>query len=299
MDIKNVVLNRGRHGYGHILLIASSTSDANTGNRMSVVSAPRRANRRFRSIRVVLALILREMATTYGRSVFGYAWAVIEPVAAIFILTMVMSLTFSSPPMGTSFTLFYATGYLPFMLYTDLAGKLSVALRFSKPLLTYPSVTFVDAILARFILNTLTHAVVFAIFITGIWLFSGLSGVVNFGAIFRSLMMASVLGLGIGTLNCVATSLFPFWERVWAILNRPLFLVSAILFTFDDVPGRFQEVLWYNPIVHFVGMMRSGFYPSYDGGYVSEVYVYVFSLTCFALGLLFMRRFYQKIMRDS
>lgn len=266
---------------------------------MSGLTAPLRTDRRFRSLRVISALILREMATTYGRSAVGYAWAVMEPVAAITVLTLVMSVAFSSPPLGTSFALFYATGYLPFMLYNDLAAKLSVSLRFSKPLLAYPSVTYVDAILARFLLNTLTHFVVFAIFIMGIWMFIGLSGVVDFGAIFRALMMAAVLGLGVGTLNCVATSLFPFWERVWAIANRPLFIVSAILFMFEDVPGRFQDILWFNPIVHFVGMMRSGFYPTYDGGYISQVYVYSFSMICLALGLLLLRRFYQKILRDT
>lgn len=260
---------------------------------------PSRPDRRFRSVRVIVALVLREMATTYGRSAVGYAWAVVEPVAAITVLTLVMSLAFSSPPLGTSFTLFYATGYLPFMLYTDVAAKLSVSIKFSKPLLAYPSVTFVDAILARFILNTLTHLVVFAIFITGIWMFIGLSGIVDFWSMLQALLMAAALGLGVGCLNCVATSLFTVWERIWAIANRPLFIISAILFMFDDVPGRFQDILWYNPIIHIVGMMRVAFYPTYDGGYISQVYVYLFSMTCLALGLLLLRKYHQKILRES
>ncbi len=262
-------------------------------------AVPTSATRRFLSGRVISALILREMATTYGRSAFGYAWAVLEPVAAITVLTLIMSLAFSSPPIGTSFALFYATGYLPFMLYSDVSGKISVALKFSKPLLAYPRVTFIDAIMARFILNLLTHVVVFAAFMGGLWIFAGLHGVIEFSAILRALSMAAMLGLGVGALNCVLTSLFSFWERIWAILNRPLFIISAVLFMFDDVPGQFRDILWFNPIVHFVGMMRMAFYPTYDGHYVSEAYVYGFSLICLAFGLLFLRRFFQKIMRDS
>ena len=48
---------------------------------------PSRPNRRFASLRAIGALILREMATTYGRSPGGYAWALIEPVVGTAVLT--------------------------------------------------------------------------------------------------------------------------------------------------------------------------------------------------------------------
>ena len=41
-----------------------------------------RAPRRFATVRTSVALMLREMVTTYGRSPGGYIWAVVEPVAA-------------------------------------------------------------------------------------------------------------------------------------------------------------------------------------------------------------------------
>lgn len=266
---------------------------------MNHLRAAQNRSDRFKTIRVISALVLREMATTYGRSAFGYTWAVIEPVAAITILSVVMSLAFASPPIGTSFVLFYATGYLPFMLYMDVANKMMVALKFSKPLLTYPRVTFADALLARFLLNVLTHYLVFAIFMIGLRVLLDINGAVNFGAVLAALFLASLLGLGIGTLNCVITSLLPSWERIWSILNRPLFIISAILFMFEDVPEKFRDILWFNPIVHFIGLMRAGFYPTYDGRYISAAYVVICALVCLAAGLILLRKFHQKIMRDT
>ena len=49
---------------------------------------PMRANR-FRMPRTIVALVLREMATTHGRSPGGYVWAVLEPVAALIVMTVV------------------------------------------------------------------------------------------------------------------------------------------------------------------------------------------------------------------
>ena len=48
--------------------------------------------------------------------------------------------------------------------------------------------------------------------------------------------------------------------------SRPLFLLSGILYLYDSVPTAFQAILWWNPMVHVIGLMRSGFYGSYDAG---------------------------------
>ncbi|MBN2760695.1 MAG: hypothetical protein JXQ79_09360, partial [Rhodobacteraceae bacterium] len=125
-------------------------------------------------LRSVFALMLREMATTFGRSPGGYVWAIAEPVAAVAMLSIIFSIAFRNPPLGVNFALFYATGVLPFLMYADLSMKVGQSIRYSRPLLSYASVTFIDAILGRLILNTLTAIVVFMIVITGIILAFGL-----------------------------------------------------------------------------------------------------------------------------
>jgi capsular polysaccharide transport system permease protein len=115
---------------------------------------------------------------------------------------------------------------------------------------------------------------------------------VNFepGRVAFAFLMAALLGLGIGTLNCVLIGLFPTWKNVWSVLTRPLFLLSGILFTFDSVPAAFQKVLWYNPIIHVIGAMRSGFYGGYPAGYVSATYVLGIALFTFVVGAYLLRR---------
>ena len=100
------------------------------------------------------------MATSYGRSPGGYVWAILEPAAGIALLTAIFSIGFRSPPLGVSFAMFYATGMLPFTLFTDITGKLGQSMNYSKQLLAYPRVTFLDTILARFGLNLMTQILV-------------------------------------------------------------------------------------------------------------------------------------------
>lgn len=254
-----------------------------------------RPNRRFRTCRTILALLLREMETTHGRARFGYLWAVGEPVAGILLLTLIFSIAFTAPPVGTSFAFFYASGYLPFVAYLDIAQRVAQAIRFSRPLLFYPGVTFLDALAARFLLAAVTQLVVFAVVMALIVVLFSVDAILRWEALGLGLAMAGALGLGVGTLNCLLGEVLPSWDRVWAILTRPLFLLSAIVFQFDTVPEPWRDWLWFNPLVHVVGQMRIGLFATYDGAYVSPGYVLGLAGLSLAAGLLFLGRYHRDI----
>lgn len=247
---------------------------------------------------IIMALILREMATTYGRSPGGYIWAVLEPVAGIALLTFVFTLAFSAPPLGQSFPMFYATGFLIYAAYLNLSNKLTVAIRFSKPLLFYPAVRFTDPLMARFVLNALTECVVAAVVLTGIVLIFALEPTFDYLTLTIALGLTLLLGLAVGTLNCALVSLFPVWERVWAIANRPLFIVSTIFFVFESVPQPYRDLLWFNPLVHVVGLARRAVYPAYDASYVSIPFVAGVAGTTCLIGLILLSRWYREIINN-
>jgi capsular polysaccharide transport system permease protein len=253
-------------------------------------------NRSFAPLRTITALILREMATRYARTPGGYVWAVLEPLAAIIFLSIGFSLVIHSPALGNSFLLFYATGYMPFDLYNSIANTVARAIGFSKPLLLFPAVTWLDAVLARFFLNSLTSILVSVILLTSILALTENRTIVSLPEIIEAISATMLLGLGIGTLNCALMGLFPIWELVWSILTRPLFLASGIFFLYDDMPGFARDILWYNPLVHVIGLTRSGFYPTYNPTYVNLPYVILVSLTLLALGLLLLGRFHRNIL---
>ena len=257
---------------------------------MTLSSATPARSVRFQWLRVLLALMVREMGAKFGRSAGGYFWAIAEPLGGIVMLALAFSVALRSPPIGTSFMFFYATGIIPFSLYRNVESAASNAVRSNRGLLTYPVVTPLDAVLANFVLGTLTMMVVGVILFTGIILVQDVH--VNFdpARVLLAMGMAAVLGLGVGTLNCVLIGFFPTWKNVWKVVTRPMFIVSGIFYTYDSVPAAFQQVLWYNPLVHVVGMMRSGFYGVYRDDYVSVLYVMGIALGTFVIGAWLLRR---------
>jgi capsular polysaccharide transport system permease protein len=245
---------------------------------------------RLQKLRVLAALMMREMSSRYGKSWGGYFWAVAEPSATILILAIIFGYALHRPPLGNSFMMFYATGIIPFFLFNAVATSVSSAVQQNRGLLSYPVVTALDTVIARLMLEVLTFVTVAALlFPVLIWLDRAVVNV-NLLPIVIGMGLAALLGLGVGVVNAVAFAFFPTWRNIWSVLRRPLFILSGILFTFSMVPQPFRDWLWWNPIIHVIGQMRMGFYRTYDGDYISWVYVMAVSLTLFTVGGYLLRR---------
>lgn len=255
-----------------------------------------RAQRSFPAFRSILALMLREMSTLYGRTPGGYIWAVAQPVGALVVMTVAFAILLRSPPLGNSFILFYAAGYLPFTVYAAIAMSVQNAIQFSKQLLQYPAVSWLDAIIARFLLNLLTSITIMFIVFFGILQFTEASATLSLGPIVLSVVLAALVGLGVGTLNCLLAGLFSAWSNIWSIITRPMILIAGVLFIFENLPEWFQGYLWYTPWIHITGLARSGVYATYNPTYISVELVLLWAMIPLFFGLLLLRRFHKDIL---
>jgi capsular polysaccharide transport system permease protein len=230
------------------------------------------------------------MSTKFGRSWGGYLWAVAEPVGGIVLLTIAFSFAFRTPPLGSSFALFYATGIIPFFLFSHVTGSVGQAINSNRGLLTYPVVRPLDAVLAKFVTDLVTMLIVALLLYPGIILWNDLPVSPDLAAIFNGFLLMGLIGLGIGTLNCVLFGFWPTWRHVWNVLTKPLFIVSGMFYTFEALPPQAQAILWWNPLIHAVGLMRAGFYGGYDAAYVAPLYVIGLGLGLFVVGGYLLRR---------
>ena len=253
---------------------------------------------RFGGLRAISALMLREMESTYGRQPGGYVWAILQPVGMIVIFALAFSMLVHKPPLGTSFIFFYATGFLPFDIYGSMSTKVSSALTYSRPLLSYPRVTWIDTIIARILLNALTLLMVFFIVIFGIMLLYETRATLDIGPLMLGLGMAMTIGAGVGTVNCLLIGLYPVWGIVWGILSRPMFLVSGVVFLPEDMPTQVEKYLLWNPLIHVSGLVRRGLFSTYDAPYVSLSYGYGIGLVLCAIGLIFLRAHYKTVLQQ-
>jgi capsular polysaccharide transport system permease protein len=266
--------------------ILSSLPRKRSGNPSALLSA----------FRCIGALVIREMSTRYGSRPGGYIWALLQPLGIIIILGLAWAAIARTPALGTSYMLFKGSGFLVLQGFTGIGGTVGGALTFSKALLSFPRVSWADAILARFLLNALVISTVATVILFGIVLFEGLRLSPDWTKIILSMVLGLLLGFGIGCLNCFLFKRFSAWQGVWSIMTAPLILISGVVFLYEDVPQYAQQILWYNPILHVTGMMRDGLYIGYSPQYISLTYVFAWILIPMLIGLLLLRQYHRDLL---
>lgn len=245
--------------------------------------------------RSIAALMLREMTARFGRKPGSYVWAVLQPLAIIMILGYGWSLLMRTPSLGTSFLLYKATALLLLQIFRNTATLVGKGLNFSRSLLAYPGVTWIDALLARFILNALIGVIVAWIILAGIIFFEDVRNVLDWSKIILAVTLTCLFGLGFGVLNCFLFERFVIYENLWSIMTAPLMIISGVIIHYEHMPYQAQQVLWYNPLLHLTGLLRDGIYPTYRPEYISLPYIMLWVLVPMVLGLLLVRRHHRDL----
>jgi capsular polysaccharide transport system permease protein len=247
---------------------------------------------------VIVALILREIGARSGESRWSFLWSIGEPLGGIALLTIAFGIMLAHPPLGHNFALFYATGVLPFSLYSATAAGVANALSANRGLLAYPVVSILDAVLARWLLETASGIVLALGMIGGVIWFWELDLLLRPGRILSAFAAAACLGLGVGTINLLLFAFVPVWRNIWSILNRPLFLVSGVMYAFDGLPPDVRHWLALNPLVHVIGETRAGFYGQYRADYVRLPEVFLCAAALFVVGALLIRRHHARLIQN-
>ncbi|KSV61873.1 RkpT1, cell surface polysaccharide export ABC-2 transporter [Sinorhizobium sp. Sb3] len=237
-------------------------------------------------IRIVAALLVRETATRFGSKPGGYVWALLDPAAHIFLMTLVFQAIARTPALGTSFALFFATGYIAFQFYQAMTSYLNSAVRANKALLSYPNVAPFDTIVARFILQVFTTTLVAVIVLGIIVATMRIDTKLHWPAIVEAAAMACVFGLGVAMANAVLFLKYPLYEQVFGIVNRPLFLISGVFFLPDSLPVPYRDLVLVNPLVHIIMGFRKGFYPEYRAAGLDLNYLYGVAFLTLFVGML-------------
>lgn len=244
---------------------------------------------------VIQTLALRETRTRFGNHRLGYVWALMEPLVWMATFGGMFHLAAKAPPTGMEMVTFLATGIIPYDIFSKSVDRCAACIDANRGLLFYPQVHPLDIVFARAALEFATYLVVFVVIVGTHALVVGHGSVADPLMLLQGLVLASLLGTSLGLLFAVLAVENNIVERVRGPLMRPLFWTSGIFFTLNSLPLAAREVMLWNPVIHCVEFVRSGFFESYEGQYMSASYVVVWILGLSFVGLTVERAVRHKV----
>ncbi|MGU3422866.1 ABC transporter permease [Methylobacterium sp. D54C] len=245
-------------------------------------------------LHVLHALILRDMRTRFGASIWGYGVVVLWPCVHVFVLIAIYTFQKLAAPLGDNRALFFATGAVPVLVFQYISREVMKAVIMNRPLTYYPQVKLFDVILARILVEIVTGFLALLV-VCSILVVIGTNPIPAdpFTAM-CGYLAAIVLGIGIGTINVAIIGFFPGWLIGYALFSIILYVSSGVMFLPSYMPDKVYYWMKYNPAMQLAEWVRSAYYP-YAGIQVDYLYIIMFGLTCASIGLLLVKHVVSKL----
>ncbi|WP_423370309.1 ABC transporter permease [Burkholderia sp. LMG 32019] len=240
-------------------------------------------------IRVVGALLMREIITRYGRHNVGFLWIMCEPMMFTLGVTALWTVTKATHGSTLPITAFAVTGYSTVLLWRNCAGRCSLAIQPNQSLLYHRNVRVIDLLMARLVLEisgaTMSFFVLSVLFI-GIGMMAPPHNIaLILGGWIHIATLACGLGFTLGALSERSETV----ERVWHTIAYLLFPLSGAVFMVDWMPQYAQKFVLLLPMVHGVEMIRSGYFGPLVKAHYDIGYMVTFDLVLLLIGLCLVR----------
>ncbi|HQA04606.1 MAG TPA: ABC transporter permease [Thermodesulfovibrio thiophilus] len=242
--------------------------------------------------RVVFAIFVRELKTRFGKYRLGYFWALLEPILHIVIFVGIRGVIAGSLRGGAEkfiyhvdYPLFLASGLVPFFMFSHSVSQIMNSINANRGLFYYQSVKPIDAMMARWLLEGVIFIFVW-IFIFLALDYAGFKTTIKdpLGLI-GIYILFYLFSFGLGLIFCIMVNLFEELAKIMPTIMMLLFFTSGIFFSINIIPVQFQSYLLWNPILHFLELSRTCFFPLYKADMCSIEYVTICTILAIGAGL--------------
>jgi ABC-type polysaccharide/polyol phosphate export permease len=240
-------------------------------------------------MRVIHALLLREIITRFGRHGLGVLWLMLEPmlftlgVAGLWYLAKLH--TVSNIPIVA----FAITGYSSVLLWRNAASRCSKAIEPNLALMYHRNVKVIDLFLSRIILEWIGATASFALLTA---LFASIGTVQwpsDIWPVIGGWLLLAWFSLALGLIVGALSERSEAFERSWHIATYLLFPLSGAMFMVHWLPKAAQETVLWLPMVHGVEMIRHGFFGEVVPTYEAPAYFAMVNLVLMLIGLALAR----------
>ena len=219
----------------------------------------------------ILGSVKREFQSKYRNSLLGAAWTVLNPLAMIFVYTVIFSQVMRTRLAGSDSTLAYSiylcAGILTWGLFAEITGRsqnvflenANLIKKISFPRICLPIIVVLNA--------SLNFAIIFGLF-TGFLLLSGNFPGLVFLAVFPVLAVQIIFSIGLGMILGVLNVFFRDVGQFFGIFLEFWFWFTPIVYPVAILPDKALSVLAWNPMFPLVSayqaILVNGLWPRWE-----------------------------------
>ena len=237
---------------------------------------------------LIFMLAYRDYRAKYAQTLLGYAWALLNPLANLLLLTFIFGEIANVDTGSTPFILFTVIGLVGWSYCAEVIAGGGDALIHAQQMIKKVYFPRLVIVISKALLSLIDLAVVLLLF-TGLMAYYGIRPGLQVIWLPFLLILTMVTGVTGGIWVSALTIRFRDFRYVVPFLLRVGYFVTPIAYPLSAVPERFQ--FWYglNPLVGLIEGLR---WSILGGAFPSGLLLYTVLtvVVLFLAGLLFFRR---------
>jgi capsular polysaccharide transport system permease protein len=240
-------------------------------------------------VRVIGALLMREIITRYGRDNLGFLWVFVEPM--LFTLGVTALWTAAGLHHGSSLPIvaFAVTGYSSILLWRNMPNRCAMAIPPNLGLLYHRNVRVIDLFITRIVLEMAGASVSFTVLASIFTAMDWMDAPVNILWVLYGWFLIAWFGAALALIIGALTSYSETVERLWHPTAYLLFPLSGAAFMVDWLPRKFQDIILWLPMVNGVEFLRNGYFGTVVRTHFDIPYTVSACLVMTLLGLVLVR----------
>ena len=208
--------------------------------------------------RVILALIMREIHTRYGRENIGFLWIIGEPILFCAGVAVLWTLIRPAHEHGLPVTAIVVTGYVPLTMWRHCVFRAVKAFEANGSLLFHRQVSPLDIITSRCILEVLGTLMAGAVVAGGAILLGFMELPADVPMLYAGILYHIVFCYASALLVSALSEYSDIVEKSISVLMYLSIPFSGAFTMVDWVPQQFQAILLWSPSVQNMELIRLG-----------------------------------------
>lgn len=209
-------------------------------------------------VRVIHALMIRELITRFGRENIGFLWIMVEPLLFGGLVAIMWRVLHGPTEHGMGMVAFAVTGYIPVTLFRHGVARSISIFSVNGSLLYHRQVKILDLILARFLVELAGGMMAYFFIATVLMVFDEFPYPADFGLLIGGWMLYAMFTLSLALIIAPLSEMSEVLEKIVPVTTYIMIPISGLFSMAAWMTPTVRRYFLWSPFVNGMEMMRKG-----------------------------------------
>jgi len=244
----------------------------------------RPASRISHKLRLIDALLIRELMGRFGHNNIGFMWQFAEPLMLCLGVMVSWSIIYGQSNHGVRIIPLVLTGYTFLTLWRHMVARLTHSFRHGSGLLFHRRIKPADILLSRGILESVGTLIAFFIAYTALVLVDAIDPADDILVLLGAWVFMCLISFGVAMIITALAHFSDAFERMVQPIMYLILPLTGVFYMVYWLPATARQAVLYSPLVNTMEMFRAGYFGAAVPTFWNMGYIVLWALGTNAVG---------------